>query len=64
MSDEEWVDRRSAVPFHAQPIRPPEVGCMLSHLKVWRIIRERKLGVALVLEDDGAFQVHPSSPIP
>lgn len=31
------------------------VGCYLSHLHVWRLMRERALPYALVLEDDAHF---------
>lgn len=54
------VERISAVDGFAQPaanIRPGEVGCLKSHLKVFEIARERGLKSFLMLEDDIEF--HP-----
>jgi glycosyl transferase family 25 len=33
-------------------LTPGEIGCYLSHRKVWKLIVERKLPAAIVLEDD------------
>jgi glycosyl transferase family 25 len=44
-------------PAHSRWYRaltPGEIGCFLSHLKCWRLIAERRLACALILEDDFA----------
>jgi glycosyl transferase family 25 len=35
-----------------RPASPGELGCALSHLAVYRLIRERNIPLALILEDD------------
>jgi glycosyl transferase family 25 len=37
-------------------LTPGEVGCLLSHIAVWRIIVEEGLATALILEDDAHFR--------
>lgn len=52
------VERISAVNGFEQPpasIRPGEVGCLKSHLKVFEIAKERGLKSFLMLEDDVEF---------
>lgn len=45
--DETWFVRNEG-----RPALPGELGCALSHLAVYRLIKERNLPHALVLEDD------------
>ncbi len=45
-------DRRRALAVYGAEMNPAEIGCHLSHLKVYRLIVERGLETALVLEDD------------
>lgn len=52
------VERVSAVNGFAEPpasIRPGEVGCLKSHLKVFKMAKERGLKSFLMLEDDVEF---------
>lgn len=52
------VERVSAIDGFLEPpasIRPGEVGCLKSHLKVFEIARERGLKSFLMLEDDVEF---------
>lgn len=52
------VERVSGVDGFLEPaasIRPGEVGCLKSHLKVFKIAKERKLSSFLMLEDDIEF---------
>jgi GR25 family glycosyltransferase involved in LPS biosynthesis len=52
------VERVSAVDGFLEPpssIRPGEVGCLKSHLKVFNIAKERNLQSFLLLEDDVEF---------
>jgi len=45
-------DDRKAKLRYSRSLLPSEIGCALSHLKVYREIEARRLGCALVLEDD------------
>lgn len=45
--DEKWFVRHEG-----RPALPGEIGCALSHLKAYRLIKERNLTHALILEDD------------
>ena len=52
------VERVSAVDGFLEPpasIRPGEVGCLKSHLKVFEIVKKRGIKSFLMLEDDVAF---------
>ena len=40
---------------YRRPLGLGEIGCYLSHIKVWEIIVERKIPCALILEDDIQF---------
>lgn len=42
--------------FWRRAVTDAEIGCYLSHLKVIRIIAERKLSRAIILEDDVIFE--------
>ncbi|XP_072776047.1 procollagen galactosyltransferase 1 isoform X1 [Taeniopygia guttata] len=44
-------------PFHGRPLTHGEVGCFLSHFRVWQEISARGLQRSLVLEDDLRFEV-------
>nr|XP_031363684.1 procollagen galactosyltransferase 1 [Lonchura striata domestica] len=44
-------------PFHGRPLTRGEVGCFLSHFRVWQEISARGLRRSLVLEDDLRFEV-------
>lgn len=48
-------DDRKAKLHRARSLVPAEIGCALSHLKVYRTIVERGLDAALILEDDVAL---------
>jgi glycosyl transferase family 25 len=48
-------DDRKAKLHRARSLVPAEIGCALSHLKVYRAIVERRLDAALILEDDVAL---------
>ena len=45
-------DPRKASRFGMRPLAPAEVGCYLSHLKVYELMRERGVRRAVVAEDD------------
>lgn len=45
------------------PWIPAEVGCAMSHIKVWDYIIENKIERAIILEDDAEPTVHLSSTI-
>jgi len=45
--DETWFVR-----YEGRPALPGELGCALSHIAVYRLIKERNLPHALILEDD------------
>ncbi len=42
-------------------LTPPEVGCALSHLGIYRDMIEKDIPCALILEDDIVFKVNPRS---
>ncbi|XP_041344138.1 procollagen galactosyltransferase 1-like isoform X1 [Pyrgilauda ruficollis] len=44
-------------PFHGRPLTHGEVGCFLSHFRVWQEISARGLQRSLVFEDDLRFEV-------
>lgn len=39
-------------------IRPGERGCFISHLKIWKMIVDKNLPMAMVFEDDAEFSDH------
>jgi GR25 family glycosyltransferase involved in LPS biosynthesis len=43
--------------FRPQPLFPREIGCWLSHKKVWEKITAEKIPLSLVLEDDASPRV-------
>ncbi|KAG8448003.1 hypothetical protein GDO86_015197 [Hymenochirus boettgeri] len=43
-------------PFSGRTLTKGEVGCFLSHFKIWTEITERQIDVALVFEDDVRFE--------
>ncbi|MDR1535953.1 MAG: glycosyltransferase family 25 protein [Planctomycetota bacterium] len=43
----------------ANPLGPSEIGCTLSHLEIYRRMREGNIPFALVLEDDSVFSLDP-----
>ncbi len=45
-------DRQRALNVYGADMNPAEIGCHLSHLKVYQLIVERGVDTALVLEDD------------
>uniref|UniRef100_A0A672ZY49 procollagen galactosyltransferase n=1 Tax=Sphaeramia orbicularis TaxID=375764 RepID=A0A672ZY49_9TELE len=44
-------------PYHGRPLTKGELGCFLSHHKIWKEIVERRLQTSLVIEDDLRFEV-------
>ena len=48
---EYWSD-----PITRRQIKSGEIGCALSHYNVWKIIKERNLEMALIVEDDATFE--------
>ncbi|XP_065188003.1 procollagen galactosyltransferase 1-like [Sycon ciliatum] len=48
---ENWED-----PFGKRPITDGEIGCFLSHYKVWKDVVDRNLGAVMVIEDDAKFE--------
>lgn len=48
-------DEARAVRTCGRPLSLPEIGCALSHRRVYEIIAQRNLAAALVLEDDAEF---------
>jgi collagen beta-1,O-galactosyltransferase len=42
-------------PFHQRPMKTGEIGCFLSHLKVWEDIVRKGNQRSIVLEDDVRF---------
>ncbi|XP_024919938.1 procollagen galactosyltransferase 1 isoform X2 [Cynoglossus semilaevis] len=44
-------------PYHGRPLTKGELGCFLSHYKIWEEIVERQLHTSLVIEDDLRFEV-------
>jgi glycosyl transferase, family 25 len=53
--DPTYYDRRKALRIELRDMTPGEVGCALSHQKVYDKIVERDLPYALVLEDDAVL---------
>jgi GR25 family glycosyltransferase involved in LPS biosynthesis len=53
-----WVDKASPFRFYSRPILAGEVACTLSHLKVWKIVKDRGLSHAIILEDDVELANH------
>ncbi|KAM3910974.1 inactive glycosyltransferase 25 family member 3 [Leptodactylus fuscus] len=43
-------------PFSGRTLTKGEVGCFLSHYKIWQEVVDRQLGVTLVFEDDVRFE--------
>uniref|UniRef100_A0A8C2V3S2 procollagen galactosyltransferase n=2 Tax=Chinchilla lanigera TaxID=34839 RepID=A0A8C2V3S2_CHILA len=44
-------------PYHGRPLTKGELGCFLSHYRVWTEIAERGLQKSLVFEDDLRFEI-------
>uniref|UniRef100_A0A8D3EAY5 procollagen galactosyltransferase n=1 Tax=Scophthalmus maximus TaxID=52904 RepID=A0A8D3EAY5_SCOMX len=44
-------------PYHGRPLTKGELGCFLSHYKIWKEVVERRLPTSLVIEDDLRFEV-------
>uniref|UniRef100_A0A8V1AAQ8 procollagen galactosyltransferase n=1 Tax=Gallus gallus TaxID=9031 RepID=A0A8V1AAQ8_CHICK len=44
-------------PYHGRPLTKGELGCFLSHYRVWEEIVERGLGKSVVFEDDLRFEI-------
>ncbi|XP_060946463.1 procollagen galactosyltransferase 1 [Limanda limanda] len=44
-------------PYHGRPLTKGELGCFLSHHKIWKEIVERRLPISLVIEDDLRFEI-------
>lgn len=42
-------------PYHRRPMKQGEIGCFLSHYKIWKEIVKRKLERVIILEDDLRF---------
>ncbi|CAI4229084.1 unnamed protein product [Auanema sp. JU1783] len=45
-------------PFHKRPIKSGEVGCFLSHYRIWKDVVDRGLKQVLVFEDDLRFTLN------
>nr|XP_018908006.1 PREDICTED: glycosyltransferase 25 family member [Bemisia tabaci] len=43
-------------PYHKRPMTKGEIGCFLSHFRIWKEIVEENLDVVMVLEDDVRFE--------
>lgn len=48
------VDKEKIFRYHGRELTMTEIGCVMSHMKVWETIASRKQEFALVLEDDAA----------
>jgi len=59
-TDPAYYDRQKALRIELRDMTPGEVGCALSHQKVYDMIAERGLPYALVMEDDAV--VSPDLP--
>ncbi|XP_059892784.1 procollagen galactosyltransferase 1 [Gadus macrocephalus] len=44
-------------PYHGRPLTKGELGCFLSHYKIWQEIVDRGLQTSLVIEDDLRFEI-------
>ncbi|XP_028576969.1 procollagen galactosyltransferase 1 isoform X2 [Podarcis muralis] len=44
-------------PYHGRPLTKGELGCFLSHYKVWQEVVERGLEKSVVFEDDLRFEI-------
>ncbi|XP_074835633.1 procollagen galactosyltransferase 1 isoform X2 [Carettochelys insculpta] len=44
-------------PYHGRPLTKGELGCFLSHYKIWQEIVERRLAKSVVFEDDLRFEI-------
>ncbi|XP_033927849.1 procollagen galactosyltransferase 1 isoform X2 [Melopsittacus undulatus] len=44
-------------PYHGRPLTKGELGCFLSHYRVWQEILARGLGKSVVFEDDLRFEI-------
>ncbi|XP_062846901.1 procollagen galactosyltransferase 1 [Trichomycterus rosablanca] len=44
-------------PYHGRPLTKGELGCFLSHYKIWKEIVDRGLKSSLVIEDDLRFEI-------
>lgn len=42
-------------PYHRRPMKRGEIGCFLSHYKIWEEIVNKKLDQVIILEDDLRF---------
>ncbi|KHJ75106.1 LPS glycosyltransferase, partial [Oesophagostomum dentatum] len=42
-------------PYHKRPIKAGEIGCFLSHYRIWKDVIDRKLSRVIVFEDDLRF---------
>lgn len=44
------------VALSCRPITDGEIGCFLSHYKIWKDVVDRQLGAVMVIEDDAKFE--------
>uniref|UniRef100_A0A8B9BGR4 Collagen beta(1-O)galactosyltransferase 1 n=2 Tax=Anser TaxID=8842 RepID=A0A8B9BGR4_9AVES len=44
-------------PYHGRPLTKGELGCFLSHYKIWKEVVERGLEKSVVFEDDLRFEI-------
>ncbi len=49
---EEIYDERNAIRRVGRPMSPGEIGCALSHRSIYRLMAERGIAIALILEED------------
>jgi collagen beta-1,O-galactosyltransferase len=48
-------------PYYKRPMKKGEIGCFLSHYKVWKDVVQNKYGRVIVLEDDVRFTENSTS---
>uniref|UniRef100_A0A8D8Q9H1 Glycosyltransferase 25 family member n=1 Tax=Cacopsylla melanoneura TaxID=428564 RepID=A0A8D8Q9H1_9HEMI len=45
-----------ADPYHKRPMKKGEIGCFLSHYKIWNDVIDKNYDIVMVLEDDVRFE--------
>ncbi|CCQ12671.1 glycosyl transferase, family 25 [Pseudoalteromonas luteoviolacea B = ATCC 29581] len=53
-----WYDENANAKRHHRPLTPGEIGCYISHFKIWQALVEQNQPYCVVLEDDLTIESH------
>jgi len=58
-----WYDADANLRKHHRNMTPGEIGCYISHMRVWQHIHNKNIPAAIILEDDLIIEEHLSKTI-